>query len=67
MNAMAGAQPSARTLGKLLYSSSSQPLVSEKNWVGLARALAEGDPAALHALYERAHRPVLHAAPAAHQ
>jgi len=48
----------ARTLGEILYSSSSQPLVSEKNWGRLVRSLAAGDTAALHALYERAHRPV---------
>ena len=47
-----------KTLGDVLYSGSSQALVSEKNWVQLAQALAAGDPSALHALYERTHRPV---------
>lgn len=47
-----------RTLGDVLYSGSSQALVSEKNWVRLAEAVAAGDPSALHALYERTHRPV---------
>jgi RNA polymerase sigma factor (sigma-70 family) len=47
-----------KTLGEILYSSSSQRLVSEKNWVRLVRSLAEGDSAALHGLYERTHRPV---------
>jgi|RhiMethySRZTD1v2_1073278.scaffolds.fasta_scaffold206567_2 RNA polymerase sigma-70 factor (ECF subfamily) len=48
----------AITLGDILYSSSSQALVSEKNWLRLVRSLAERDSAALHALYERTHRPV---------
>ena len=47
-----------RTLGDVLYSSSSQPLVSEKNWGRLAELAAGRDAFALHALYERAHRPV---------
>ena len=47
-----------RTLGDVLYSGSSQTLESEKNWVRLAEAVAAGDPSALHALYERTHRPV---------
>ena len=55
---MESAQPPEKTLGEVLYSSSSQRLVSEKNWVGLARSLEQGDAAALHALYERTHRPV---------
>jgi RNA polymerase sigma-70 factor (ECF subfamily) len=47
------------TLGDVLYSGgSSQALVSEKNWVRLADAVAAGDHSALHALYERTHRPV---------
>jgi RNA polymerase sigma factor (sigma-70 family) len=46
------------TLGDVLYAGSSQTLVSEKNWVRLAEAVAEGDASALHALYERTHRPV---------
>ena len=47
---------STRTLGDVLYSGSSQPLVSEKNWARLAQSVAARDPSALHALYERAHR-----------
>ncbi len=51
-------EPPPRTLGDVLYSGSSQALVSEKNWARLAEAVATGDPSALHALYERTHRPV---------
>jgi RNA polymerase sigma factor (sigma-70 family) len=47
-----------RTLGDVLYSGSTQALVSEKNWARLAEAIGAGDASALHALYERAHRPV---------
>src|SRR5688500_5124377 len=48
-----------RTLGDVLYSGgSSQALVSEKNWVRLVEAVGAGDHSALHALYERTHRPV---------
>ena len=47
-----------RSLGDVLYAGSSQRLVSEKNWAGLAAAIAAGEQAALHALYERTHRAV---------
>ena len=47
-----------RTLGDVLYSGSSQDLVSEKNWVRLVQAVATGDHSALHALYQRTHRAV---------
>jgi RNA polymerase sigma-70 factor (ECF subfamily) len=46
------------TLGDVLYSNKGRPLVSEQEWVGLVRAVAAEDEAALHALWERAHRPV---------
>jgi len=46
------------TLGEVLYANASKPLVSEAEWVGLVQAVAAGDQAALHALYERAHRVV---------
>jgi RNA polymerase sigma-70 factor (ECF subfamily) len=44
------------TLGEVLYARPSQPLVAEKDWVGLVRFVAAGDPLALQALYERTHR-----------
>jgi RNA polymerase sigma-70 factor (ECF subfamily) len=46
------------TLGDVLYTKKSKTLVSEQDWVALVRAVAAGDEIALHALYERAHRPV---------
>jgi RNA polymerase sigma-70 factor (ECF subfamily) len=48
----------AGTLGDVLYSKPGKPFISEQEWVALVRAVAAGDEAALHALYERAHRPV---------
>ena len=46
------------TLGDVLYGQRSNTLVSEAQWVELVRAIAAGHQSALHALYERAHRPV---------
>jgi RNA polymerase sigma-70 factor, ECF subfamily len=46
------------TLGAVLYAQPTQALVSETEWVALVRSVATGDQLALHALYERAHRPV---------
>jgi len=46
------------TLGAVLYADPSKALESERDWVALVRAVARGDQAALHALYERTHRPV---------
>jgi RNA polymerase sigma-70 factor (ECF subfamily) len=46
------------TLGDVLYAGYSKVRVPESEWVGLVRAVASGNQAALHALYERAHRPV---------
>jgi RNA polymerase sigma-70 factor, ECF subfamily len=51
-------EPAQGTLGDVLYSSSGKPLVAEQEWVALVRAVAEGDEAALHELYDRSHRPV---------
>jgi RNA polymerase sigma-70 factor (ECF subfamily) len=45
------------TLGDVLYARHSPP-VAEAEWVELVHAIAAGRQAALHALYERAHRPV---------
>jgi RNA polymerase sigma-70 factor, ECF subfamily len=45
------------TLGSLLYADPEQPLIQEEEWVGLVSAIATGDELALHALYDRAHRP----------
>jgi RNA polymerase sigma-70 factor (ECF subfamily) len=46
------------TLGDVLYAKKGKRLVAESEWVALVRAVAAGDQLALHALYERAHRPV---------
>jgi RNA polymerase sigma-70 factor (ECF subfamily) len=43
-------------LGDLLYARQSTTRASEQEWVDLVRAIADADQAALHALYERAHR-----------
>ena len=45
------------TLGDVLYAKPRAP-VPEHDWVALVRSIATGDQLALHALYERAHRPV---------
>jgi RNA polymerase sigma-70 factor (ECF subfamily) len=45
------------TLGDVLYAKSKAP-VSEQDWATLVQSVAAGDHVALHALYERAHRPV---------
>jgi RNA polymerase sigma-70 factor (ECF subfamily) len=42
-------------LGEVLYANSKAP-VPEQEWVTLVRSIGAGDQAALHALYERAHR-----------
>jgi DNA-directed RNA polymerase specialized sigma24 family protein len=46
------------TLGAVLYARKSKTPLSEKDWVGLVRSVAERDQVALHALYERTHRVV---------
>jgi DNA-directed RNA polymerase specialized sigma24 family protein/quercetin dioxygenase-like cupin family protein len=46
------------TLGAVLYANQPKAPESERDWVALVRAVAKGGQAALHALYERTHRPV---------
>src|SRR2546430_13674458 len=50
-------QKSPATLGDVLYAKSKTP-VPEQGWAALVQAIAASDQLALHALYERAHRPV---------
>jgi RNA polymerase sigma-70 factor (ECF subfamily) len=50
-------QEATATLGDVLYAKSKAP-VPEQEWVTLVQSIASGDQLALHALYERAHRPV---------
>jgi DNA-directed RNA polymerase specialized sigma24 family protein len=50
------ANGSTSTLGALLYADATKTRVSELEWVGLMQSIAAGDAAALHELYERAHR-----------
>jgi RNA polymerase sigma-70 factor, ECF subfamily len=45
------------TLGDVLYAKSKPPVL-ERDWATLVESIAAGDQVALHALYERAHRPV---------
>jgi RNA polymerase sigma-70 factor (ECF subfamily) len=45
------------TLGDVLYAKSKAP-VPEQDWATLVQSIVTGDQLALHALYERAHRPV---------
>jgi RNA polymerase sigma-70 factor (ECF subfamily) len=46
------------TLGEVLYANASTTPVPEAEWVALVHSVAAGDQAALHALYDRAHRVV---------
>ncbi|HKT35314.1 MAG TPA: sigma-70 family RNA polymerase sigma factor [Nitrospira sp.] len=50
------AKPPA-TLGDVLYAKSNAPVL-EQEWASLVHSIAAGNQLALHALYERAHRPV---------
>jgi RNA polymerase sigma-70 factor, ECF subfamily len=51
------AQNAPSTLGDVLYAKSTAA-APEQDWAKLVQAIAAGDQLALHALYERAHRPV---------
>lgn len=44
-----------RTLGDLLYAKIARTFPAEAEWLGLVRAMAAGDPHALHSLYQRTH------------
>jgi DNA-directed RNA polymerase specialized sigma24 family protein len=44
------------TLADVLYANKAKALVFENDWSRLIHSIAEGDPIALHALYERTHR-----------
>jgi RNA polymerase sigma-70 factor (ECF subfamily) len=50
-------QSSPATLGDVLYAKS-RAAAPEQDWAALVQSIAAGDQLALHALYERAHRPV---------
>ena len=50
-------QSAPATLGDVLYAKSKGG-VPEQEWATLVQSIAAGDQLALHALYERAHRPV---------
>jgi RNA polymerase sigma-70 factor, ECF subfamily len=52
-----GTERSPATLGDVLYATTKAP-APEQDWVTLVQSVAAGDQLALHALYERAHRPV---------
>jgi len=46
------------TLGAVLYAKKDEETQPERDWAELVQSIATGDQLALHALYERAHRPV---------
>ena len=50
-------QKAPATLGDVLYAKAKPP-VPEEDWARLVRSIAAGDQLALHALYDRASRPV---------
>lgn len=52
-----GGDGSPQTLGDVLYAQP-KPVISESEWTALVSAAAAGEEVALHALYDRAHRPV---------
>jgi RNA polymerase sigma-70 factor, ECF subfamily len=50
--------PKPGTLGAVLYAKEQGPTNLERDWAELVQSVAAGNQLALHALYERAHRPV---------
>ena len=50
------AAPDKKTLGDILFADKSKVRVCEEEWLQLVRAVARGDQAALHSIYERTHR-----------
>ena len=54
---MTSTAPRPATLGDVLHAKA-KPAVLEQDWAALVQSIAAGDQLALHALYERAHRPV---------
>jgi RNA polymerase sigma-70 factor, ECF subfamily len=51
-----GEPETKKTLGDILYADKAKFRVSEDEWLQLVRAIAGGDQAALHSLYERTYR-----------
>jgi RNA polymerase sigma-70 factor (ECF subfamily) len=51
-------EPRPGSLGAVLYAQKGEEAQPENDWAELVRSIAGGDQLALHALYERAHRPV---------
>jgi len=51
-------EPEPDTLRGVLYAKKDRATPPESEWVELVQSIAAGDQLALHALYERAHRPV---------
>jgi RNA polymerase sigma-70 factor (ECF subfamily) len=49
-------EPVTKKLGDVLYADKSKTRVPEDEWLKLLRAIAGGDQAALHSLYEQTHR-----------
>lgn len=49
-------EPSAGTLGAVLYADKTKTRVSEREWDAIVHGIANGDQSSLRALYERMHR-----------
>jgi DNA-directed RNA polymerase specialized sigma24 family protein len=50
--------PGRQTLGQVLYSAGRTAAAPEEDWLELVHRMRRGEQAALHALFERTHRPV---------